>query len=93
MFQTQVIQLAYQALLLILILSAPPILISMFFGILVAIFQAATQINEQTLSFTIKLVAVTLTLMLMGGWLGAQIMTFAANIFIHFPQWSLSSAG
>lgn len=90
MFQSQVIQLAYQGLLLILILSAPPILISMFFGIIVAIFQAATQIQEQTLSFTIKLVAVTLTLMLLGGWLGAQIMSFANNIFTHFPEWSMS---
>lgn len=91
MFQTQVVQLAYQGLLLILILSAPPILISMFFGILVAIFQAATQIQEQTLSFTIKLVAVTLTLMFLGSWLGAQIMSFAGNIFTHFPQWSTAS--
>ena len=90
MYQAHVIQLAYQGLLLILILSAPPILVSMFFGIIVAIFQAATQIQEQTLSFTIKLVAVTLTLMFMGSWLGAQIMTFAINIFTHFPQWSLS---
>ncbi|MBA3236936.1 MAG: type III secretion system export apparatus subunit SctS [Parachlamydiaceae bacterium] len=88
MFQSHVIQLAYQGLLLILILSAPPILISMFFGILVAIFQAATQIQEQTLSFTIKLVAVTLTLMFMGSWLGGQIMSFALDIFTHFPQWS-----
>jgi type III secretion protein S len=87
MFRTQVIQLAYQGLLLILILSAPPILISMFFGILVAIFQAATQIQEQTLSFTIKLVAVTLTLMFFGSWLGAQIMSFAMTIFTTFPQW------
>jgi type III secretion HrpO family protein len=91
MFQTQVVQLAYQGLLLILILSAPPILVSMFFGIIVAIFQAATQIQEQTLSFTIKLVAVTLTLMFLGGWLGSQIMSFAANIFTHFAQWSLGS--
>ena len=91
MFQTQAVQLAYQGLLLILILSAPPILISLLFGLLVAIFQAATQIQEQTLSFTIKLVAVTLTLMLMGGWLGAQIMTFASNIFNNFALWS--SAG
>ena len=90
MFQTQVTQLAYQGLLLILILSAPPILISLFFGIVVAIFQAATQIQEQTLSFTIKLIAVALTLILMGGWLGSQIMSFAMNIFTHFPQWSLS---
>ena len=91
MFHTQVVQLAYQGMLLILILSAPPILVSMFFGILVAIFQAATQIQEQTLSFTIKLVAVILTLMFMGAWLGSQIMSFAMNIFTHFPQWSVGS--
>lgn len=91
MFQSQVVQLSYQGLLLILILSAPPILISLFFGIIVAIFQAATQIQEQTLSFTIKLVAVTITLMLMGGWLGAQIMSFSLNIFTNFPKWSISA--
>ncbi len=91
MFRTQVVQLAFQGLLLILILSAPPILVSMFFGIIVAVFQAATQIQEQTLSFTVKLVAVTLTLMFMGGWLGAQIMSFASNIFINFPRWSMAS--
>lgn len=89
MYQTHVVQLAYEGLLLILILSAPPILVSMFFGILVAIFQAATQIQEQTLSFTIKLVAVTLTLMFLGGWLGSKIMSFANGIFTHFPEWSI----
>ncbi|MGK5594396.1 MAG: type III secretion system export apparatus subunit SctS [Parachlamydiaceae bacterium] len=92
MFQSQVVQLAYQGLLLILILSAPPILISLFFGIIVAIFQAATQIQEQTLSFTIKLVAVTLTLMILGGWLGSQIMSFSLNIFTNFPKWSIGSS-
>lgn len=91
MFRTQVVQLAYQGLLLILILSAPPILVSLVFGILVAIFQAATQIQEQTLSFTIKLVAVVLTLIGMGGWLGGQIMSFATNIFTHIAQWTLST--
>jgi len=90
MLQTHIVQLAYQGLFLILILSAPPILVSMFFGIIVAVFQAATQIQEQTLSFTIKLVAVTLTLMLMGPWLGAQILTFSADIFNNFPKWSLT---
>ena len=91
MFQSHVIQFAYQGLLLILIISAPPILISMLFGILVAIFQAATQIQEQTLSFTIKLVAVTLTLMFMGPWLGGLIMTFALDIFTHFPIWGFTT--
>ncbi len=89
---SHIVQLAYQGMLLILILSAPPILISMFFGILVAIFQAATQIQEQTLSFTIKLVAVTLTLMFLGKWLGAQIMSFSTNIFLHFPEWVISTS-
>lgn len=88
MFSAQIFQLAYQALLLILILSGPPILISMIFGLTVAIFQAATQIQEQTLSFTVKLIAVIVTLLMMGGFLAAEIMQFAANIFTNFYRWS-----
>lgn len=87
MFKTQVVQMAYQGLFLIMILSAPPILVSLFFGLLVAIFQAATQIQEQNLSFTIKLVAVILTLMVLGGWLGGQIMSFGLAVFTNFPSW------
>lgn len=89
-YSTEVIQLAYQALLLILILSAPPILISMGLGLFVAIFQAATQIQEQTLSFTVKLFAVILTLLLMGGMLGSQIMNFSSSIFNNFWKWHSS---
>ena len=79
--------LSYQALFLILILSAPPILISTALGLMVAIFQAATQIQEQTLSFTVKLVAVVLTIVFMGGWLGAQLMQFANTILTNIPKW------
>ena len=89
MFQTEIVQLVYRALLLILILSGPPILISMIFGLTVAIFQAATQIQEQTLSFTIKLVAVIMTLFIMGGFLAGQIMQFANSIFLQFYKWSI----
>lgn len=88
MYESEIYQLSYQALLLILILSGPPILISMAFGLSVAIFQAATQIQEQTLSFTVKLVAVIMTLIFMGGFLSAQIMRFANNIFMNFPKWN-----
>ena len=87
MFQAEAYQLSYQALLLILILSAPPILISMGLGLFVAIFQAATQIQEQTLSFVVKLVAVILTIMLMGGFLSDQIMSFANVIFQNFYKY------
>ena len=87
MYSSEIYQLTYRCLLLILILSAPPILISMIFGLVVAIFQAATQIQEQTLSFTVKLIAVILVLMIMGGFLSGQIMSFADYIFNNFYKW------
>ncbi|MDN3507049.1 MAG: type III secretion system export apparatus subunit SctS [Simkaniaceae bacterium] len=89
-FSGEIFQITYQALLLILILSGPPILISTMLGLFVAVFQAATQIQEQTLSFMVKLFAVILTLLFLGGWLGSQIVQFANNIFLNFPKWSLS---
>jgi len=88
MYSTEVIQLAYQALVLVAILSAPPILISTLLGLVVAVFQAATQIQEQTLSFTVKLLSVLVTLFVMGGFLGAQIMQYAQAIFMNFYKWS-----
>lgn len=88
MFSAEIYQLSYQALLLILLLSGPPIIISMIVGLFVAIFQAATQIQEQTLSFTVKLIAVIFTLIGLGGWLSAQIMQFTNTIFQNFFKWS-----
>lgn len=87
MFATEIYQLSYQALLLILILSGPPILISMVLGLMVAIFQAATQIQEQTLSFTVKLFAVIFTIIFMGGWLGGQVMQYTMTIFNGLHKW------
>jgi len=86
MFANEIYQLSYQALMLILILSGPPILVSMVLGLLVAIFQAATQIQEQTLSFTVKLFATVLTIILMGGWLGAEVMQYTNMIFNGIPR-------
>jgi type III secretion protein S len=81
MFQTEIYSLSYQALILILLLSGPPIFLSMILGLIVAIFQAATQIQEQTLSFTVKLFAIIFTVIILGGWLGAQIMQFTNMVF------------
>lgn len=85
----QIVQNSYNALLMILIISGPPIIISMVLGLLVAIFQAATQIQEQTLSFTVKLFAVIGTMMVLGGWIGGQIFSYAMTIFSSFPKWQL----
>jgi type III secretion HrpO family protein len=81
MFANEIYALSYQALILILLLSGPPIIISTVLGLMVAIFQAATQIQEQTLSFTVKLFAVVFTLMFLGGWLGSTVVQYTNTIF------------
>jgi type III secretion HrpO family protein len=81
MFANEIYQFSYQALILVLILSGPPIIVSMVLGLMVAIFQAATQIQEQTLSFTVKLFATIFTIIFLSGWLGGQIMQYSLTIF------------
>jgi len=88
MFTNEIYTLSYQALILILILSGPPIIISTVLGLIVAIFQAATQIQEQTLSFTVKLFAVIFTVIILGGWLGAQVLQFTNTILNLIPKLS-----
>lgn len=86
-FRSAINQYSYEALLLILILSGPPILFASIIGLFVAIFQAATQIQEQTLAFAVKLVAVMATVIFMGGWLGGLIYQYADQIFKNFYLW------
>ena len=85
MFANEIFQFTYQALILILLLSGPPILVSMILGLMVAIFQAATQIQEQTLSFTVKLFAVVFTIIFLGGWLGGQVLSYT-NMILNAIQ-------
>jgi type III secretion protein S len=86
-FRSVIFEYSYEALLLILIISGPPILFASIIGIFVAIFQAATQIQEQTLAFAIKMVAVMATVILMGGWLSGLVYQFANQIFQNFYKW------
>ena len=65
-----------------LVLSAPPLLASLAVGFVVGIFQAATQIQDQTVSFVPKLVVVLLTLIAIGPLLGAQLVRFTQAIFV-----------
>lgn len=83
-FRSILFEYSYQSLLLILIVSAPPILLASVVGILVAIFQAATQIQEQTFAFAIKLTVIFGTLMISGGWISGLIYRFALQIFDSF---------
>ena len=83
-FRSLIFEYSYEALLLILLISGPPILFASLIGLFVAIFQAATQIQEQTLSFAIKMVVVMATIMAMGGWIGGLIYQFAIKVFTTF---------
>lgn len=70
-----------QALYLTLWLSLPPIVVASVVGILFALFQALTQIQEQTLSFGVKLIAVFATLFLMARWMSGEIYNYTVAIF------------
>jgi type III secretion protein S len=75
-----------QAMLLVLWLSMPPILVASIVGILFSLFQALTQIQEQTLSFGVKLIAVGATLYLTARWVGGEMYHYAQAVFDMFPQ-------
>lgn len=74
-----------QALMLVLVASGPPIIVSLAIGFLVSVFQATTQIQEQTLTFAPKLVVIFGVLGLGGPWIFATIHRFAFNVFDRFP--------
>ena len=85
MLQQYAIQVTNQGFLLVMMASGPPIVISMLVGLVIAIFQATTQIQEQTLTFVPKIVAVFGSLILFGGWMGAILMGYAELLFNGFP--------
>ena len=68
-------------LLLVLLLSLPPILVAAFVGTFISLLQALTQIQEQTLGFVFKLVAVVITLIFTAPWVGAELYNFTLEIF------------
>ena len=75
-----IIRIVREALLLVLLVSAPPMMASVLVGFVVSVFQATTQIQEQTLSYVPKLIAVFLTLAILGPWMLAQTLRFASMI-------------
>ena len=74
-----------EGLLLVLLLSAPPLIASMVTGFLVGLFQAATQIQDQTLAFVPKLVVVLIVLLAMGPVLGSALVRFTHTLFAAIP--------
>lgn len=79
MTQGETLTVFKDALWLILKLSAPLLLVSILVGLIISIFQAATQIHEQTLTFVPKIVAIAVLLIVLGSWM----LTSLSNFFIY----------
>ncbi|MDR1534548.1 MAG: type III secretion system export apparatus subunit SctS [Planctomycetota bacterium] len=81
MSEAHIFQIAKEAMLLVLILSLPPIVVAAALGVAVSLLQAITQVQEQTLSFAIKLLGVVLTLALSASWLGRELLVYTVRLF------------
>jgi type III secretion HrpO family protein len=82
--ESEFISLAQQAILLTVTVSAPPIVAALAVGLILAVIQALTQIQEQTVQMAAKIVAVFGTLLLFGYWMATQVYRFALHIFENF---------
>jgi type III secretion protein S len=74
-----------KAMYLVLWLSLPPILVAAIVGTLFSLFQALTQIQEQTLSFAVKLIAVIATLALTSRWIGGELFNYTQAVLDSIP--------
>lgn len=80
-----VMSMTYQALRVALVMAGPLLLVTLLVGLLISIFQAATQINEMTLSFIPKLLAVGAALVLLGPWLITTMVDYIRTLFNGIP--------
>ena len=85
MVNTEAMQLTLQALWLVLLLSAPPVVAAALVGLLIALIQAATQIQEQTFQYVAKFFAIVLTIFLTASLLGGTLFNYADRLFSEFP--------
>lgn len=81
-----VMEIGRQAILLLLIVSAPLMLVALVTGLIISIFQAATQINETTLSFVPKIVAIFATLIFAGPWMLEMLVDYVRRLLSSIPQ-------
>lgn len=81
-----VIKLAEQSIFTIILISAPMLLIALAVGLLVSVFQAMTQIQEQTLSFIPKILAVFISLVVFGPWMLTLLLDYTRDLFQQLPR-------
>lgn len=80
-----VMSLSHHAMVVALMLAAPMLLVALAVGLLVSLFQAATQINEMTLSFIPKILGVCIVVIVAGPWLVSVIVDYTVELFNSLP--------
>ncbi|MBP8613386.1 MAG: flagellar biosynthesis protein FliQ [Firmicutes bacterium] len=81
----QVISIGKETIGTTLLVAAPSLVISILVGLLISIFQATTQIHDQTLSFVPKILAVMLSMMVFGGWMLKVVIDFTQRLLENLP--------
>ena len=87
MSEQQVIDIARRAVFLIIECSAPLLIISLVVGLVISIFQTVTSIQEQTLTFVPKIVAVFFGVMLFGSWIVSNITSYMSELWSNFNMY------
>ena len=82
--QGEVLDIASQTIYTIIIVAAPLLLVSLIVGLVVSIFQTVTSIQEQTLTFVPKILAVFIWLMIFGSWMLTQLTEYVTNLWSNF---------
>ncbi len=86
MTQQTVLDIAWNTIWVAMKISAPALLATLVMGLIISIFQAATQINEQTLSFIPKILAMAAAMVICGPWVLRTMLTFTINLFRDIPH-------
>src|SRR6185312_13900660 len=87
MTEEMVMSIAAEAIKTTIYLAGPLLIAAMAIGIIVSVLQAITQINESTLTFIPKMVAVIIVLVIMGPWMLQTMQTYAADVFGNVAEW------
>ena len=82
-----VIQLGQEALMIVLLVSAPMLGLGLIVGLAVSVFQATTSIQEQTLAFIPKIIAVFVAILIFGPWMLRIRVEYCRNVFINLPAY------
>lgn len=86
MDEAYLITLAQNAITVMLVIAGPILLISLLIGTIISLIQAATQVNEVTMTFIPKIIGIGLVLILLGSWMMQQILVFTTGIFNSLPN-------